>query len=83
MQYPSEFKTKVVLEVLAEEQTLNQIATKYLVNPVMVSRWKKEFLERAPEIFKKGPNEAEKALAVRSDPLKHYTLGTVKTAIYI
>ena len=63
-QYPPEFKTKVVLEVLAEEFTVNQIAHKYSVSPAMVSRWKKEFLERAPEIFKKGPSDAEKALAL-------------------
>jgi transposase len=66
-QYPPEFKTKVVLEVLAEEQTVSQIAAKYSVTPVLISRWKKEFLERAPEIFKKGPSDAEKALAVSKD----------------
>ena len=30
----------------------------------MISRWKKKFLERAPELFKKGPSEAEKAVVV-------------------
>jgi cytochrome c-type biogenesis protein CcmH/NrfG len=29
---------------------------------VMVSRWKKEFLERAPEIFVAGTSDAEKEL---------------------
>ncbi|MGK5508398.1 transposase [Brevibacillus formosus] len=38
-QYTSEFKTKVVLEVLREEQTVNEIAGKYEMSPVMVSRW--------------------------------------------
>ena len=61
--YPPEFKTKVVLEVLAEEQTVSQIAAKYSLSPVMISRWKKEFMERAPEIFKKEPSDAEKALS--------------------
>ncbi|MNO15539.1 Transposase [compost metagenome] len=60
--YPAEFKTKVVLEVLAEELTVNQIATKYEVSPVVLSRWKKEFLERASDIFKKGTSSAEKEL---------------------
>lgn len=66
-QYPPEFKTKLVLEVLAEEQTVSQIAAKYSVSSVVVSRWKKEFLERAPEVFKKGPNDNEKALAVSDE----------------
>ena len=61
-QYPPEFKTKVVLEILTDEQTVNQIAAKYSVPPLVISRWKKEFLEWAPEIFKKGPSVSEKAL---------------------
>ena len=61
--YPPEFKTEVVLEVLAEGQTVNQVAAKYSLSPVMISRWKKDFMERAPEIFKKGPIDAEKALS--------------------
>lgn len=65
--YTPEFKTKVVLEVLQEESTLNEIAARYDVSPVMLSRWKSEFLERAADVFKKGPTEAEKELAVEKD----------------
>jgi transposase-like protein len=60
--YTPEFKAKVVLEILSEVETVSQIAAKYEISPVVVSRWKKEFLERASEIFKKGPSEAEKEL---------------------
>lgn len=61
-QYSAEFKTKVVLEILSEQLTVNQIAAKYDVSPVVLSRWKKEFLERASDVFKKGPTKAEKEL---------------------
>ena len=61
-QYTPEFKSKAVLEVLREEGTVNEIAAKYGVNPVMLGRWKAEFLERAAGVFKKGPSEAEKEL---------------------
>ena len=61
-QYSAEFKTKVVLEVLREEATINEIAAIYSISPVMVSRWKQEFLERAAIVFKRGPSEAEKDL---------------------
>ena len=37
----------MVLEVLREEATVNEIAAQHGLNPVMVSRWKTEFLERA------------------------------------
>jgi transposase-like protein len=60
--YTAEFKTKVVLEILSEESTVNQLAVKYDVSPVVLSRWKKEFMERASEVFKKGASEAEKEL---------------------
>lgn len=60
--YTPEFKTKVVLELIAETATLNEIAAKYDISPVVLSRWKKEFLERASDVFKKGPSEAEKEL---------------------
>jgi len=60
--YTPEFKAKVVLEILSEVETVNQIAAKYEISPVVLSRWKKEFLERAAEVFKKGPSAAEKEL---------------------
>lgn len=60
--YSANFKTQVVLEVLREEATINEIVAKHGVHPGMVNRWKKEFLERASEVFHKGPSEAEQAL---------------------
>jgi transposase len=47
------------MEVLREEQTVNEIAAKYELSPVMVSRWKAEFLERSSMVFEKGPSEVD------------------------
>ncbi|MDE8565787.1 IS3 family transposase [Anoxybacillus rupiensis] len=58
--YTAEFKTKVVMEVLREEQTMNEIAGKYEISPVMLSRWKAEFVERASMVFGRETKEAEK-----------------------
>lgn len=66
-QYTSEFKTKIVLEVLREELTVNEIAAKYDLNPVMLSRWKAEFLERMPDVFKRGPSSTEKELEAEKE----------------
>jgi len=30
------------------------------LNPMLIGRWKAEFLERASMVFEKGPSEAEK-----------------------
>ena len=41
------FKAKVVLEVLKEERTLNQIASEHNVTPKNLQNWKKQFLSNA------------------------------------
>ncbi|GCL74910.1 hypothetical protein PN4B1_48960 [Paenibacillus naphthalenovorans] len=46
--------------MLREEQTVNEIAGKYELSPVMLSRWKAEFLERASMVFGRETKEAEK-----------------------
>jgi len=52
-------KAKIVLEVLREESTLNEIATNYGVSPQLISRWKIEFIEHMPAVFDKKNTEVE------------------------
>lgn len=52
--YTPEFKTKVVLELLEGEETLNQIAGKYEILPTSLKAWKKQFLENASLAFDKS-----------------------------
>jgi len=59
-QYTAEYKAGVVLRVLREEETVAEIAATEGLNPVMISRWKAEFLERASMVFDRKPTEAEK-----------------------
>ncbi|WP_416431240.1 transposase [Piscirickettsia salmonis] len=47
----AEFKTKVVLEVIEGDQTLNQICSKYELVPKTVQNWKKVFLANASLAF--------------------------------
>lgn len=46
-----EFKRKIAIEALKECETINEIASKYGVHPVQVSRWKKELEQGADSIF--------------------------------
>ena len=66
-QYSAEFKSKIVLEVLQAASTINEIAAKHSISPVTISRWKGEFMERAAEVFKKGPSTAEKELKEKEE----------------
>ena len=49
--YSPEFKMKIVLSVLKEEKTISEIASESGIHPNQISKWKKRFLEEAPEIF--------------------------------
>jgi transposase len=48
------FKAKVALEAVKNQQTLAELAAKFEVNPVMISKWKAEFLENMGAAFEKG-----------------------------
>lgn len=57
--FTPEFKAKVALEALKEQSTLSEIAKKFEVSPVVISRWKSEFAANMSAVFKKSnPNEA-------------------------
>lgn len=47
------FKAKVAIEALQERETLAELSKKYGIHPNQITRWKKEFLERAPQLFEK------------------------------
>jgi len=55
------------LEILREEFTVNEIAVKYDLNPVMISRRKTEFSERMPGVFKRSPSSVEKELEAEKE----------------
>lgn len=56
--YSAEFKSKVVLEVIREENRLEEIAAKNEINPNMLRNWRQEFLKNAPTIFGKKESKA-------------------------
>ena len=49
--YTPTFKAQVVRELLKEELTLAQIATKFSVHPTQLSQWKAIAIRRLPSLF--------------------------------
>lgn len=49
--YDAKFKAKVAIEAIKERETLSELAVKYDVSQVMISRWKKEFIENSAAAF--------------------------------
>ena len=56
--YSNALKAKIVLEVIAGQKTMAEIASAYGVHPNQISKWKKQVLEGLPDIF--SVNEAER-----------------------
>ncbi len=48
-----EFKLKAVMEILKGEKTATQLAGELRVHPIVLSDWKKHFLEVGVQIFEK------------------------------
>ncbi|MGD2158673.1 MAG: transposase [Anaerolineales bacterium] len=57
--YSPKLKFQVVLELLQGEKTAGQIAKMYGVHPNSVNAWRREFLEKGPEIFSQESAVAE------------------------
>ncbi|WP_232227886.1 transposase [Hippea sp. KM1] len=49
--FSSEFKAKVVLELLEGDKSVSEIASKYGILPKSIHQWKKQFLENASLAF--------------------------------
>ncbi len=45
--YSAEKKVQIILELLKEEQTVGQLASKYQITAKSIQNWKKQFLENA------------------------------------
>ena len=58
-QYSPEFKLRAVMEILKGEKTATQLAGELEVHPLVLSEWKKHFLERGAQIFER-PRKASK-----------------------
>jgi len=57
-----EFKAKVAVEALKNQETLSALSEKFKVSPEMISRWKSELVANASNAFdpSKKPDAGEK-----------------------
>ena len=53
------FKAKVALEAIKGEETLVELAQRFDVHPNQITKWKKQLLDRAQELFGNGDKPEE------------------------
>lgn len=49
--HSAEFKVRVVLDVLKQEETQAQICSRYSIHPTQLRRWKEKLLEAVKQSF--------------------------------
>jgi transposase len=55
--FTAEFKAKVSIEAIKEQQTIEALSKKYDLHPTQINTWKKEFLINSATVFEKETTE--------------------------
>jgi transposase-like protein len=52
-----ELKARIALDAIKGQKTMSELASEYGVHANKISRWKKQLLDSAPDIFTRGKNK--------------------------
>lgn len=58
--YSADVRQRIVLELLGEERSLQEIAAAYGVSAQTIMRWKRRFVAEKPEVLRELTIQAEK-----------------------
>ncbi len=79
--FTSEFKAKVCIEALKEQQTIEALAKKYDLHPTQINTWKKDFLQNSAAVFEKEGSPAGSADKENLIQALYAQIGEQKVAI--
>jgi len=57
--FTSAFKAKVVLECVSGEKSISEACREYQLSPILVSKWRTEFVENSAAIFERNHQGSE------------------------
>jgi transposase len=61
--HSAQFKAKVALAALQNEETTAQLASRFNIHPTMISAWKRQLVESAGDLFDKNHKSRKQAEA--------------------
>ena len=70
-QYNPEFKAKVALAAIKNEETVAQLATRYEVHPTVINTWKRNLLDGAADLFVNGKKKNNQTEAKVDELYRH------------
>lgn len=59
--FTSDFKSKVALEALREQQPIHEIAKRHQIHPTQVTEWKKALLSNASSVFENAKDKDDES----------------------
>jgi len=68
--YSAEYRAKVALDAVREQETVAAIARKYKVHANLVYKWKRQLLENLPKVFDAEAGSSGDAAEREADLLK-------------
>jgi len=67
--HSKQFKFRVTLEAAKNRKTNSQVASDFEVHPSQVGKWKKELMQKGPDVFENQPKKADKQAAAKETEL--------------
>jgi len=61
--YSPQFKAKVALAALKNDEPIAELAARFEVHPTMINNWKRALIESAADVFDKGRKTRKQAEA--------------------
>ena len=67
--HSKELKARIALDAIKGQKTMTELASEYGVHANQISRWKKQLLDAAPDVFIQGKNKEAEKQEVEQDRL--------------